>query len=191
MSTSQVQVPDSTRFWWVLVGIGVLSVAAGIIVLAKPDDSLATLAVIAGIFVLADGVAEIFMSLSQRTANRGLVAVLGALNMIVGVLLIRHPIGGVTAIALFIGIWLIAAGAIRFIAAFESEHQASRLLLASVEIIAGIAIVASPNIGFATLALLVGLAFIFNGAGMILVGWATHAGTEGLSRPGPRRAAAA
>lgn len=190
MSASQEQLPDTTRFWWVLVGVGVLSVAAGIIVLAKPDDSLATLAVIAGIFVLADGVAELVMSLSQRTANRGLVALLGTLNLIVGVLLIRHPIGGVTAIALFIGIWLIAAGAIRFVAAFESEHRTSRLLVAGVEIVAGIVIVASPNIGFATLALLVGLSFIFNGAGMILVGMAMHAGKENVSRPGPRTAAA-
>jgi hypothetical protein len=43
--------------------------------------------------------------------------VLGALSVIAGVLLIRHPLGGVRPVALLIGIWLIAAGLVRFIAA--------------------------------------------------------------------------
>jgi uncharacterized membrane protein HdeD (DUF308 family) len=40
-----------------------------------------------------------------------------------------------------------------------------------VELLAGIVIVSDPNIGFATLALLAGIAFIVNGMGMFGVGW--------------------
>ncbi len=36
-------------------GLGVLSVIAGIVVLARPGDSLKTIAVITGIFVVIDG----------------------------------------------------------------------------------------------------------------------------------------
>ena len=105
--------------------IGVLSIAAGITILIKPGDSLSTLAVIAGIFLLVDGILELAASLMGGTQNRGMLALLGVLTAIVGVLLIRHPIQGIVAIALLIGIWLIAVGVIRIIAAFESPSIAA------------------------------------------------------------------
>ncbi|MCW2952536.1 MAG: hypothetical protein JWQ48_1706 [Conexibacter sp.] len=42
-----------TSSWWLLVVVGLMSVAAGIVVLAKPSDSLTTLSVVAGIFLLS------------------------------------------------------------------------------------------------------------------------------------------
>ena len=95
--------------------------------------------------------------------------------LIAGVLLIRHPIQGIVAIALLIGIWLIVVGVVRFIAAFEVvEQRVWNIIAGLVEAIAGIVIVSNPNIGFATLALLVGLAFMVNGLGMFAVGWSLH-----------------
>ena len=55
----------------------VLSIAAGIIILLKPGDSLATLAVIAGIFLLVDGILELAASLMRGTQSRGSLALLG------------------------------------------------------------------------------------------------------------------
>jgi len=95
--------------------------------------------------------------------------------MIVGVLLIRHPVGGVTAVAILIGIWLVAAGVVRFIAAFEEpEHRWWILALAAIEVIAGIVILANPTIGYATLAVVTGIAFIAIGVGLVGVGWDMH-----------------
>jgi len=89
----------------------------------------------------------------------------GVLDIVIGVLLIRHPIGGVLAIALLIGIWLIAVGLVRLVGAFEREQRVWNIVLALLEIAAESVIVSSPPIGFATLALLVGIAFIANGGG--------------------------
>lgn len=169
---------------WILPLVGVLSIVAGVIVLAKPSDSLTTIAVIAGIFVLLDGALELAASLSRHTENRGIVAVLGVLSVVVGVLLIRHPVGGVTAVAILLGIWLIAVGVVRFIAAFESDsHRLWRAALGVLEAIAGIVIVAAPHIGLATLAILVGIAFIANGAGLVVLGWAIHGLAKDPSPP--------
>src|SRR4051812_29435998 len=66
-----------TSGWWLLLLVGTLSVIAGVIILFKPSDSLATLAVIAGIFVLVDGLVELIASFSRQTQSRGFVAVLG------------------------------------------------------------------------------------------------------------------
>ena len=53
-----------------------------------------------------------------------------------------------------------------------------------VELIAGIAIVANPNIGFATLAILVGIGFILNGIGMAALGWGMREARQEGSSPG-------
>lgn len=166
----------ATGGWWLVLLIGVLSVIAGVVIIAKPGDSLTTLAVIAGIFLLINGILELAASLLHGTQSRGTVALLGVITAIAGVLLIRHPFGGVAAVALLIGIWLIAIGLIRFVAAFEFEdNRGWNIGVGAIELIAGIVIIANPNIGFATLALLVGIGFIINGLGMTALGWSMHA----------------
>ena len=174
----------ATGGWWLLALVGVLSIAAGITILIKPGDSLATLAVIAGIFLLVDGILELAASLLNGTQSRGSLALLGVLTAIVGVLLIRHPIGGIAAVALLIGIWLIAVGVLRIIAAFDVDvDRGWNIFAGAVELLAGIAIVSDPNIGFATLALLVGIAFILNGMGMFALGWSLHTVRREVTTP--------
>jgi len=174
-SLTTEEIPESTSTWWLFMLLGLISIAAGVIVLAKPANSLTTLAVIAGIFVLVDGIFDLVASMSRRTEQRGLAAILGVLGVVVGVLLIRHPIGGVLAIALLIGIWLVAMGVVRLVGAFEREHRVWNVVVALIEVAAGIVIVSSPPISFATLALLVGISFIANGVATFALGWLMHA----------------
>lgn len=175
-----------TRLWWLAVTLGVLSLVAGVIVIVKPSNSLKTLAVVVGIFVLLDGIAEFVLAFDRRTANRGLVALLALLDVVIGILLIRHPVGGVKAIALLLAIWLIAAGVVRLIIAFDTHgDRLGRFVVAGIEIVFGIVIVANPNIGFATLAVLVGIAFIVNGLGIIAVGILLRAVRNQPRPPGP------
>lgn len=183
-SLYQEEVKELTWGWWLVVLVGLLSSVAGIIILFKPGNSLATLAVIAGIFLLVDGILELASSFMRSTVNRGLVALFGVLTAVVGVLLIRHPIGGVAAIALLIGLWLIAVGVIRFVTAFEEyQHRAWHAFAGLLELIAGIVIVANPDIGFATLAILVGIGFILNGIGMTALGWGMRGLRHDAARP--------
>jgi uncharacterized membrane protein HdeD (DUF308 family) len=169
---SESEVERVTWAWWLVVAVGALSAVAGIVILFKPGDSLATLAAIAGIFLLADGVLELLVSLLRSTHNRGTVALFGVISSIAGVILIRHPIGTVEAVALVVGIWLIAAGVIRLATAGEdSARRGWHALAGGLELIAGIVIVANPEIGFVTLALLTGIGFILNGLGVSALGW--------------------
>ena len=168
------EVRDATSAWWLFLVIGLVGIAAGVIVLLKPEDSLSTLAVISGIFVLANGIFDIAVSFSgaRRTAASQRSWACSASS--IGVLLIRHPIGGVLFVALLIGIWLIAVGVVRFVEAFDTDHRFWGIVVALLEMAAGIVIVATPPIGFATLALLVGIAFIVNGVALFALGWMMH-----------------
>lgn len=167
---------DVAKAWWALLLAGLLGIAAGVIVLAEPAISLKTLAVVTGIFLLVDGILEITASIFAGGENRGLLAVLGVVSAIAGVILVRHPINGVVAIALILGLWLIAIGVTRLIRTLATPgRRIWSLLLAAVELIAGIVIVSSPDIGVATLALLVGISFIVRGLGLCQIAWVLHA----------------
>ena len=192
MSTYRERLRDVSGLWWLTLGLGVLSVIAGIVVLVRPGHSLATIAVITGIFVLVDGLVALVAALSRSTESRGLAALVGVLNFVIGILLIRHPIGGVVAVALSVGIWLIAIGAVRFVLAFDADrHRIWRFLIAAVEVVAGIAIVSTPGIGVATLALLVGLALIANGVSFAALGLMLHSAGADDRAPAPHKPATA
>jgi uncharacterized membrane protein HdeD (DUF308 family) len=175
VSVTREEIRELTAAWWLLLLVGLLSIVAGVIVLAKPSNSLATLAVISGIFVLVDSIFELLAALGGRTEHRGPAAVLGVLGTVIGILLIRHPVHGVLAIALLVGIWLVAIGVVRLVWALALEHRLWNIVVALIEVVAGIVIVSSPHIGFATLALLVGISFILNGIAMSVLGWTMHA----------------
>jgi uncharacterized membrane protein HdeD (DUF308 family) len=158
--------------WWLLLLVGLLCAAAGIIVIVQPDISIATLAVIAGIFLLVDGIYDVVVAISDRGEGSGLVALVGVVSAIAGIILIRHPIESVVAIALLVGIWLVVVGIVRLMRAFVLAYNRGwNLLVAFVEIIAGIVIVASPGIGVATLAVLIAIAFMVRGVALVAAAW--------------------
>lgn len=171
---------DLSGFWWVFLIAGLASLIAGVILVFKPSNSLAVLAVIVGIFLLIDGIAELIRSFGHGVENRALAAILGVLGVVIGIALIRHPFHGVAAIGLLIGIWLVAAGVIRLVRAIAVPgHRLWNLIVAAIEVVAGIVIVSDPHIGYATLAILCGIWLIINGIATIAVGFVVrHVGSQ-------------
>ena len=164
--------PELRVMRWTSLIIGVLCLAAGVIVLLEPSSSLATLAVVTGIFLVLDGMFELVVALVGVPTGRVLHVLLSLACAIIGIILIRHPTHSVVAIALLLGLWLIIAGAVRLATAVtERESRMWNAGVAVLEIIAGIVIVSSPDIGVATLALLVGIAFILRGIALCAVAW--------------------
>jgi uncharacterized membrane protein HdeD (DUF308 family) len=167
---------ELSRAWWLLMIVGVMCLTAGVIVVAQPDISIVTLAVIAGIFLLVDGIYDVIVAIAERGEGRGLLALLGVLSAVVGIILIRHPIETAVAVALLVGIWLIAIGVVRLIGAFAiAGNRGWELLVAFVEIVAGIVIVAIPDIGVTTLAIFIAIAFILRGIGLCAAAWVLRA----------------
>lgn len=159
--------------WWLLVLLGVLGVAAGVVVLVWPDISLVTLAWVTGIFLIVDAIFDIVFALSRETEHRGVLVLLGLLSLLAGLFLVRHPVLGVLLIALLLGFWLIAFGVVRLVDVFaRREGRALNAVLAVIEVVAGIVIVSVPDIAVGTLAVLVGIAFVLRGIVTAAVGWA-------------------
>jgi uncharacterized membrane protein HdeD (DUF308 family) len=158
--------------WWVLLLLGLLGIAAGVIVIALPGISLTALAWVSGVYLLFDGLLHVVASLSRQAQNRGLTALFGVLSVVAGLFLVRHPIAGVVGIAVLLGIWFVAFGLVRFIDAFDRpEGRTWQLLLAVLEVIVGVIIVASPDIGVASLALIVGVGYLLRGIATAAIAW--------------------
>jgi uncharacterized membrane protein HdeD (DUF308 family) len=161
--------------WWLLVFVGIVSIVAGGILVAKPSHSLATLSVVFGIFLLIDGIIDVISSFGRGEENRALSVIVGLLAIVIGILLIRHPTTAVSAIGLIIGIWLVAAGALRLMRAISFGGGILRILIALLEIVVGVIVVSDPHIGYATLAILIGIWLIINGLAWIALGIAVRA----------------
>jgi uncharacterized membrane protein HdeD (DUF308 family) len=174
---------------WLTAILALLTFAFGVLILVEPSITLSTLAVLVGIYLLASGVIELAWAILGNRENRGLAAVFGVLSSILGVLLIRHPTHAVTAVALLIGLWLLAAGLIRLVRTFgEAGNRIWSLLLAVAEIVFGAVIVSDPRIGVTTLAVVIGIALIVRAVALGLIFaalWAVkHASPESLDTAG-------
>jgi uncharacterized membrane protein HdeD (DUF308 family) len=95
--------------------------------------------------------------------------------VVVGIILIRHPTHAVNAIGLVIGIWLVAAGVVRLVRALvDGVRPLLRAAIAALEIVAGVVVVSNPHIGYATLAVLIGIWLILNALAMFALGLVLH-----------------
>ncbi len=169
MSTN---VPDALKdfrsLWWLFVVFGVLTLAAGIILIAWPGPSLVTIAVIIGIFLLVDGVIDVILSIVGKGEGRGLVAVLGVLSIIAGLIMVKHPFTALAVLVIIVGIWFIVAGVVRFIAAFtDRDGRGTNIVVGILDVVAGIVVLSWPDLSLKTLAVLAGIVFIFRGIAFI------------------------
>jgi uncharacterized membrane protein HdeD (DUF308 family) len=159
------------KLWWLLVLFGLVAIGVGVFFVASPHETLSTFTVIAGIFLLVDGVLAILASIFGRGEGRGLLALVGALSVIAGLVLIKKPFGALTVFILIFGIWLVVAGVVRFASALGTpEGRAGNIVIALIDVVAGIVILSWPKLGLATVAVIIGIALILRGVLFVATG---------------------
>ncbi len=165
------QVRSFARWWWLVSLFGAIVFCVGVFFVASPHETLATFTVIAGILLLVDGVFAMLGSIFGRGEGRGLLALVGVLSAIAGLVLIEKPFDTLVVLVLILGVWFIVAGIVRFVAALgEPEGRAANIAIAALDAIAGILILSWPGVGLATLAVIVGIVLILRGALFFVVG---------------------
>ena len=163
------------NLWWLVVLFGVAVFGVGIFFVASPHETLSTFTVIGGIFLLVDGVLAIIASVFGRGEGRGLLALIGVLGAIAGLVLIKKPFGTLVVLVLVLGVWFIVAGVVRFVAALgEPEGRAGSIAVAVLDVLAGIVILSWPGPSLATLAVIIGIVLILRGALLVGAGWELH-----------------
>lgn len=170
-TTASTQMRDATSLWWLLALFGVVTLGVGIFFVASPDETLSTFTVIAGIFLLVDGVLAILASVFSKGEGRGLLALIGVLSAIAGLVLIKKPFDTLVVFALIIGVWFVVAGIVRFVTAIASpEGRGGNLVVSVFDLIAGVVILAWPDLSLKTLAVIIGIVLILRGMVFIAAG---------------------
>ena len=161
-----------TELWWLFVLFGVLTLGVGVFFVVSPHETLSTFTVIAGIFLLVDGVLAIFASIFSKGDGRGLLAIIGVLSALAGLVLIKKPFDTLVVFTLIVGAWFVVAGIVRFVAALASpEGRGGNIVTAILDVIAGIVILSWPDLGLSTLAVIIGIVLILRGVFFIVSGW--------------------
>jgi uncharacterized membrane protein HdeD (DUF308 family) len=159
-----------TGLWWLFVLVGIVMLGVGIFFVASPHETLKTFTVIAGILLLVDGVLAVVRSVFGELENRGLLALTGVISAVAGLILIKKPFGTLIVLTLILGVWFVVVGGVRFVAALAlREDRGANIAIALIDVIVGIVILAWPEIGLATLAIIFGIGLIIHG---LLLTWA-------------------
>ena len=108
----------STRV--LLALLGVLSFIVGLYALRHLLVTVATLALLVGIFWIVNGAVETFTALSQRgMPGRGWTIVVGLLSVAAGVVVLVYPAMLLVTLAVVLGVWLLVYGIIEVVLAFQ------------------------------------------------------------------------
>jgi uncharacterized membrane protein HdeD (DUF308 family) len=118
---------ETDRNWWLVLLLGIVSIAAGAIAIFKPDITILVLVLIMGANAFAHGVLEIVMAIKLRkTIEREWLLVLtGVVSVIFGVLVFLFPTAGALTMVYLISLYAIVTGVMLLTLAFRARKWQS------------------------------------------------------------------
>jgi uncharacterized membrane protein HdeD (DUF308 family) len=163
-AASDEMAPAGT-YWWLVLLAGACTCVLGLLLLFRPFDSLAALALLVGLFLMISGVASLLSS-HRREYGIGLAV----LSLIIGVVLFAWPDITVQALAVVGGIGIVVRSILRAIIAVTDRTGSwvALLVVSLLGIAAGIAVIAWPDVTVAVVGVVIGAGALFTGIGEIV-----------------------
>lgn len=108
---------------------GALFILAGLVLLRHLHLSVALIGLFIGFSWIIQGIASLVAAVAYRgrSTSTGWSVLFGAVSLIAGIVVISAPISSVTALTIFMGIWLIVMGLMEMLGAFIVRREAGRL----------------------------------------------------------------
>lgn len=150
------------RHWGWVLAYGILTVLAGVAVLAWPGETLLVLAVLFGVQLIVSGIFRFVAALATDDLTGGtrvLLALLGVLSVIIGLWAVRHVLLTLLALTVFLGIFWVVNGVIDIFSALVHRTMPARgwaLLMGVLSTLAGIIVLAFPSLTLLGLAVILG-----------------------------------
>lgn len=100
---------QAIRYWWLLLAVGLLLLAVGILIFLFPARSYLGLSMLLGWVILLAGILEVVLSATNRhfITGRGWMLAGGIIEMILGLALIFNVALAATMLPLLLGFWLL------------------------------------------------------------------------------------
>jgi uncharacterized membrane protein HdeD (DUF308 family) len=162
--------------WGWIVALGVVYVIAGFIALGSVVMATVASVIVVGAMMIVAGVTEVIGAFQMKSWGRFLIwALLGVLYIIAGFLTFENPIFAAVLLTLFLGVSLIASGAVRLFLAFSMKRESPWVWVAFsavITLLLGLLIVARwPVNSVYILGLFLGIDLIMAGAGWLGLGF--------------------
>jgi uncharacterized membrane protein HdeD (DUF308 family) len=116
---------------------------------------------------------------ARHTGVRVAVGLLGLAALVVGIVLLFHPVSAAHALALLIGLAFVVAGLLEVAVGWSSGHRTSALVLGALLVIAGVLAAAWPGATLWTLVLITGLSLIVHGIARVALAIAARSEIPG------------
>jgi uncharacterized membrane protein HdeD (DUF308 family) len=151
------------RHWGWVLAYGIITVLAGVAVLAWPSETLLVIAVLFGVQLIISGIFRFVGALASDDLTGGtrvMLALLGVLSIIIGLWAVRHAVLTLVALIVFLGIFWVINGLIEIFAALSHRDMPDRgwsVLMGVLSAIAGIIVLAYPGLTLVGLAVILGI----------------------------------
>ena len=151
------------RHWGWVLAYGILTVLAGVAVLAWPSETLLVIAVLFGVQLIISGIFRFVGALASDDLTGGtrvMLALLGVLSIIIGLWAVRHAVLTLVALIVFLGIFWVINGLIEIFTALSHRDVPDRgwsVLMGVLSAIAGIIVLAYPGLTLVGLAVILGI----------------------------------
>jgi uncharacterized membrane protein HdeD (DUF308 family) len=176
------------RHWGWVLAFGIITVLAGIVVLAWPGPTLVVIAIFFGIELVVLGIFRFVAAFGHdlTAGTRILYALLGVLSLIVGLYALRHVLITLLALALLLGIFWVVNGTVELFAALshrEMSHRGWMMVLGVLSILAGIVLLVYPALSLVVLSVIVSVWLLVFGLMEISVAWRIRSARHQLQHP--------
>jgi uncharacterized membrane protein HdeD (DUF308 family) len=158
------------RHWGWVLAYGIVTLIAGILVLAWPSATLLVIAVLFGVQLIVSGIFRFVAALASDDLTGGtrvLLALLGVLSVIIGLWAVRHVLLTLLALTVFLGIFWVVNGAIEIFASLSHHGMPERgwtALMGVLSVVAGLIVLAYPGLSLLSLAVILGIWLLIFGA---------------------------
>jgi len=176
MATFLKTIRNTVKYWYAPAIIGVLFIVLGVYIFTVPEMTYLSLVVLFSYSFLFSGVLEIWFSIENRRELEGWGWYLasGIFSLLIGILLVIHPVMAAATLPLFVGFSLLFRSFQGLGFAFELRNYGvlkwGNLALVSVlGIIFSFLLIANPIVTGVSLVVLTALSFIFVGVNAIVL----------------------
>lgn len=172
MSTVQVDVEEDNaltnlaRSWWLLLFLGVISLAVGVIALVWPGRTIVVIAILLAVWLLISGVFQVVRSFAHGLSGgmRALLIITGIISILLGLFMFRSAFQAVEILSIFIGIAFLFRGfGSIFLGAENKNGRGWNLFGGIIMIIGGVIVLVWPGMSLEILAMVVGIWLIIIG----------------------------
>ena len=114
---------------WVLF-FGIVTLGLGIVVTLHPKDTFYAFAIVVGIWLFVAGLFRIIVAIADSEdtgGERWLIALLGLVSVVVGILVLHHTDETITTLAFLLGLFWVIGGIIEFFTAYSDRGAPARV----------------------------------------------------------------